>query len=105
MPGASRSIQSRYADPESTAKVTVTAMRFDSKKLTLESAAQPLEIEHFKIAELIDGRSKLTCIIFRPKSVNVSAGSVYQVSIDGLKDKKGQDASLKYFVGFFESVK
>ena len=80
-------------------------MRFDSKKLTLEPAAQPLEIEHFKIADPIDGRSKLTCIIFRPKNVNASAGSVYQVSINGLKDNNGHDASLEYFVGFFESVK
>ena len=95
----------RYGDPDSSAKVIVTPMRFDSKKLTLDPVAQPLEIEHFKIAEPIDGRSKLTCIIFRPKNVNVSAGSVYQVSINGLKDKRGHDASLEYFVGFFEPVK
>jgi hypothetical protein len=95
----------RYSDPDSTIKISVTPMRFDPKKLILEPGSEPLEIEHLKIAEPIDGRSKMTCIIFRPKNVNVSAGSVYKVGVSGLKATKSQDASLEYFVGFFDPVK
>ncbi len=95
----------KYARPDKATKVTVTPMRFDANRLNLEAASEPLEIERLNVAEPIDGRTKITCVIFRPKGTSVAPGSVYKVNVDGLKDIKGEVAPIEYFVGFFDAAK
>jgi hypothetical protein len=93
----------KFHDPDSSVKVTVTPMRFDPEKVMLERETKPLEMDYFKVTETSFGGSM--CIIFRPKNVSVSAWSAYSVSISGLKNLKGQDVPVEYFVGFFDPVK
>jgi len=93
----------KYAPPDTAIKVTVTPTQFDPRRVSLTEASDPLGIENFNVSTVEFGGSR--CIIFRPKNVNVAAGSVYKVTVDGLKDIQGQGAPLEYFVGFFDLVK
>ncbi len=93
----------KYRTPDSSLKVTVTPVRLDPAKGTLDRDSKPLEMGFFKIST--DGYGVPNCVIFRPKDVKVANGAGYMVSITGLKDSSGKDFLVEYFAGFFTAEK
>jgi hypothetical protein len=93
----------KYANPDKGAKIAVTPVQFDPRKATLQAAGEPLEIDYSRIDS--QGFGIANCIIFRAKLVSVAAGSVYKVSVSGLRNAKGEPTTVEYFVGFFDLPK
>lgn len=89
----------KYRAPDKSTKVTVTAVRLDPAKGTMDRDSKPLEMDYFNVSTTGYGVSN--CVIFRPKGVKVANGSGYMVNIAGLKDTSGKDFPVEYFVGFF----
>lgn len=81
-----------YATPN---KATVN-IQISLLKGTIKS---PLKISYQNIET--SGFGINNCIIFKPDSISTSAKTKYHVLIAGLKDKKGEDAQIEYYVEFF----
>jgi hypothetical protein len=92
----------KYKMLDASTKVVVTPVRFDPEKVTVEEESKPLELEHFNI---VDDAGIPNCVVFRPKNVSVTAWSAYMVNISGLKDLRGRDVPVEFFVGFFDKAK
>ena len=66
-----------------------------------DSSLQPLKLNYLNVSTEKRGASG-PCIIFRPESVSVQNGAIYEVEITGLKTQGGQNSTIKYLVEFFE---
>ena len=93
----------RYQAPKQSELVVTVTRQSDGKTWTLDDS------EHYTAASSgryftvnLDPYGVANCIIFRPEGVEAYDG-VYQVTIDGLRDRSGQPVDFTYEVDFFQS--
>lgn len=95
------SLGNAYQAPDiAKVKVTLTNVK-TNKSWTFKQSTSSYEGNYFNVNNQGYGMNK--CIIFRPKTSDVSyrSGDTFNVKITGLKDYAGNDTSLKYTVRFF----
>ena len=69
------------------------------KAKTLEPKGTPLKLSYKGINKDLYGTGP--CIIFLPKKIKIKSGACYIVVIEGLIDREGNPATIKYPVMFF----
>ena len=82
--------------------ITVTMKDANSgKSWTFQKASSSWDSNYLSVSE--DNYGRMPCIIFRPQkgSITYKAGSRYEISVTGLKDRFGNDQPLQYTVDLF----
>ncbi len=95
------SLGTDYQIPDTSAVSVTLRDTASNKTWTFDEKTSSYNGNYFSI----DGRGygSGTCIVFRPKPSEVSYqnGSLFEVSVSGLKDRFGEAASIHYTVNFF----
>ncbi len=90
----------KYGRPQKDAvKVRIVQARVDLKGGNMTRSAQALPLDYFHVD--VNGFGIPNAIIFRPKDLELTAGSHFWVEIIGLVDAQGQPTQVQYLAGFF----